>query len=121
MKQASLYGIVILVGAAAVALFGTGIATFMLGETLHSQESVSASIPELESINGDIKEFQLVAKEPEMNLECRPDQMSEPEQVLPNFEVILVNELPDPHAPQLVSFSGCPLANRCSDRTAETY
>jgi hypothetical protein len=121
VKQASLYGIVILVGAAAVALFGTGIATFVWGEGLRSQKAVSVGIPELESINGDIKEFQLVAKEPEVNLECRPDQMSEREQSLPDFEVILVNELPDPHAPQLVSFSGCPLANRCSYRAAETY
>ena len=119
MKQASLYGIIILVGV--VAVFGTGIATFVLGERLRSQKAVPTSIPELESVSSDIKEFQLVVKETEMNLECLPEQVTEGDQGHPAFKVILVNELPDLNAPDLVSFSGCPLADRCSNRAAETY
>jgi hypothetical protein len=119
VKQASLYGFIILVGV--VAVFGTGIATFVLGERLSSQKAVPTGIPELESVSGDIKEFQLVVKETEVNFECLPEQITERDQGPPDFRVILVNELPDPHTPDLVSFSGCPLADRCSNRAAETY
>ena len=119
MKQVSLYGIIILVGV--VAVFGTGIATFVLGERLRSQKAVPTSIPELESVSGDIKEFQLVVKETEVNFECLPEQTTERDQGPPDFRVILVNELPDLNAPDLVSFSGCPLTERCSNRSAETY
>jgi hypothetical protein len=121
MKQVSLYGIVVLVGAVALALFGTGIATFPWGEGLRHQKVMAVSIPELESVTGEVKEFQLVVKEAEVNLECRPELMSEREQPLPDFKVILVNELSNPHAPELVSFSGCPLTDRCANRAAETY
>jgi len=119
VKQVSLYGIIILVGV--VAVFGTGIATFVLGERLRSQKAVPTSIPELESVSGDIKEFQLVVKETEVNFECLPEQITDRDQDPPDFKVILVNELPDLNAPDLVSFSGCPLTDRCPDRAVETY
>jgi len=120
VKQVSLYGIIILVGV--VAVFGTGIATFVLGERLRNQKAVPTSIPELESVSSDIKEFQLVVKETEVTFECRPEQITERgDQGPPDFKVILVNELPDLNAPDLVSFSGCPLTEKCSNRAAETY
>jgi hypothetical protein len=121
IRRASLFGIVILVGAAASALLGTGIATFAWEEGLPHQNVGAISIPELEPVSGDATGFQLVVKEPEVKLECRPELMSEREQSLPNFEVILVNELPDPHAPELVTFFGCPLADSRSNRAVETY
>ena len=122
MKQTGLFGIIILVGAVAVALLGTGIATFAWDGGLRHQNVRVVSIPELESVSGEMKEFQLVVKEPTVKLECRrPELMSEREQSLPDFEIILVTELPDPHAPALVSFSGCPLADTCANRAAETY
>ncbi len=119
MKQVSLYGIIILVGV--VAVFGTGIATFVLGERLRNQKAVPTSIPEVESVSSELKEFQLMVKETEVNFECRPEQITERDQGPPDFKVILVNELPDLNAPDLVSFSGCPLTERCSNRAAETY
>ena len=121
MKPVSFLGIVILAGAAALALFGAGMTTFGLVENLRSQEVRTVSLPELVSASGDVKEFQLMAKEPELNLECRPELMSDHEQSLPDFEIILVTDLPDRHAPKLVTFSGCPLTDNCTNRAAETY
>jgi hypothetical protein len=119
VKQVSLYGILILIGVAA--LFGAGVATFGLGDTLASQTAAPAGLPDLEPIGGEMKAFQLVVKEPEVKFVCRPELMNEGEQPLPDFELILVNDLPDQHAPELVSFSGCPLTDRCVNRAAETY
>lgn len=122
MKKATLYGIVILVGAIALGLFGTGIATFARGEDLlRRQKDMAVTIPALEPVNGEMKAFQLVVKEPVARFVCRPELMNEPEQPLPDFELILVNLLPDRPAPELVTFSGCPLADTCSRRAAETY
>ena len=122
MKKTALYGIVILVGAIALALFGTGIATFARGEDLlRRQKDMAVSIRELGSVSGETKAFQLVVKEPEVTFVCRPELMNKGEQPLPEFELILVNDLPDRPAPELVSFSGCPLTDRCANRTAETY
>ena len=119
MKQVSLYGIMLLIGVAA--LFGAGLATFALGDMLRSQTAAPASIPELEPANGELKVFQLVVKEPVAKFVCRPELVHESEQPLPDFELILVNDLPDRPAPELVTFSGCPLTDTCSRRVAETY
>lgn len=121
MKKVSLYGSVILVGMFALALFGAGIATFGLGDTLRRQIVAPADLPALEPIGGEMKAFQLVVKEPVAQSVCRSELMNEPGQPLPDFELILVNDLPDRPAPELVSFSGCPLTDTCSRRAAETY
>jgi len=123
VKQVSLYGIVILAGV--VALFSTGIATFVLGEQWRSQQieptASVTNLPALESVSDDIREFQLVVKETEVKFECHPEQVTESDQFLPDIKIILVNKVPDLRAPELVSFSGCPLAARCSKGAAETF
>ena len=118
MRQLVFYGLVFLLGL--VTVVGVGVTTFLLGERLLSQEVSNTGIPELGPDQENSIGFELVVSTMGTNPCSAHSLTTMPELIPPDLELILVGDYPDKIEPNLVSFSGYPVIDRCANRATDT-